>query len=48
MNVAGVTAIEKMKMDKVPNIVQEIILQNLRAKLINLAKFGLEQIINSS
>ena len=47
MNVAVVTAIEKMKMDKVPNIVQEIILQNLRAKQITLAKFGLEQIINS-
>ena len=47
MKVAEVAAIENMKMDKVPNIVQEIILQNLSGKLITLAKFGLVQIINS-
>ena len=47
MKVVGVTAIENTKMNKVPNIVQEIIPQNLSAKLITLAKFGLVQIMNS-
>ena len=47
MKVTGVTVIEIMKTDKVPNIVQEIILQNISAKLITLATFGLVHIINS-
>ena len=47
MKSAGVTAIENMEMDKVPNMVHEIILQNLSAKLITRAKFRFVQIINN-
>ena len=36
-----------MKIDKVPNMVHEMILQSLSVKVITLEKFGFVQIINN-
>ena len=47
MQAAGVTAIEKMKMDEVTKNIIDTILLNLRAKLIRLPIFGLIWVINS-
>ena len=47
MQVAGVTDIEKMKIEEATKKVLDTILLNLRAKLIGLPIFGLLCIMNS-